>query len=204
MSTTPPPEPIGGVTPIRRAYEEAGVEAFYRSKGHIYTNPHEAAVIAGIRWAFAATGAPDGPLVPAGRILDLACGSGEATLAVRRLHPGVVVTACDPFTAVAFTRRTGLVCEPWSFADVAGGAADHLAPLDAVVCSCALHLCEASRLPGLVGRLALLATHLVVLTPTNRPHLDPAWGFRLVAEHRSGGIRTRVHARTHGGRAPLE
>lgn len=61
------------------------------------------------------------------RILDLACGSGEATLALEHWHKQrafsrpLIITACDPYTAQAYRERTGRACSEWSFRDVMDG-----------------------------------------------------------------------------------
>src|SRR5205814_629571 len=64
---------------IRSEYEKHGVRGFYRDAGAGYRNPHEPQV----RRCLAAAVARWKPDLS--RVLDLAAGSGEATLALREL-----------------------------------------------------------------------------------------------------------------------
>ena len=60
-----------------------------------------------------------------GRVLDLACGSGESTLAIewwfKRVGLTGTVEAADPYTYQAFEDRVGRPAERFSFADVEVG-----------------------------------------------------------------------------------
>src|SRR5437763_911706 len=76
------------------------------------------------------------------RVLDLACGSGEATLALRELGAGTI-DGVDPYTGAAYQARTGQPAEELSFEAIAGGALDGR-HYNLVVCSYALHLLEPS------------------------------------------------------------
>ena len=60
-----------------------------------------------------------------------------------------------------------------------------------VVCSFALHLCEASWLPRVVQELSRATDDLLILTPHKRPQLKPEWGFDLVAERLHERVRAR-------------
>src|SRR3712207_4354397 len=100
---------------IRGEYERHGADAYYRGFGADYRNPHEPAIVrcvadAVARWR------PD-----LSHVLDLAAGSGEATLALRGLGAGDV-DGIDPFTHEAYARRTGSPAERLTFADIAAGA----------------------------------------------------------------------------------
>lgn len=66
-----------------------------------YVNPHDGAVRALLAGLVA-----DSPDLWSGRVLDLACGSGEATLALvaAGVSPGSI-DACDPYTLDAFRAR---------------------------------------------------------------------------------------------------
>ena len=56
------------------------------------------------------------------RVLDLACGSGEVSLALAGFGvPVGQLVACDPYTYAAFESRTGRPCARHSFEDIAGG-----------------------------------------------------------------------------------
>src|SRR6476661_11047388 len=94
-------DPPGTSLSIRGEYESHGVEAYYRRFGSQYRNPHEPAVARSLaeavrRW----------PIDLSRRVLDLAAGSGEATLALRPLGAGAI-EGVDPFTHDAYAARTG-------------------------------------------------------------------------------------------------
>ena len=173
------------VAPIRPAYERAGVKGFYERHGADYRNPHEPAVIEILtrlvrRW----------PL-DLGRVLDLACGSGEATLALRPLGARAII-GMDPYTGAAYRERTGQTAEAVTFEAIAGGAlAGRCYTL--IVCSFALHLVPASRLPALAFQLARLAPHLIILTPHKRPVLKLEWGWALQDELLLERVRGRLY-----------
>ena len=168
---------------IRPQYEQLGAQAFYEQHGADYRNPHEAAIGAVLRavvpqWRLELT-----------RVLDLACGSGEATLVLRELG-AQHIEGLDPYTQAAYLARTGQMAEGFDFAAIAAGAlrGRHYS---LIVCSFALHLAEASRLPLLTFELSELAPHLLVLTPHKRPMLKPEWGWRLCEETVIERVRAR-------------
>lgn len=168
--------------PIRHAYEDDGVLGFYARSGATYRNPHEPGVRAAVL-AFA-------PRLRPGRVLDLACGSGEVTLALR--EAGVLaddVDGCDPYTGAAYRERTGRDAFPWAFEDLPSA----LAGLEyaAVVASFALHLCPRSRLPGVLQALALASPCLLVLSPHKRPVVRDGWGWTLALERYDPEWRVR-------------
>jgi SAM-dependent methyltransferase len=188
---------------IRNAYATHldGADGYYREFGHQYRNPHENGVVAMVARIPAMF--PEFDLAEAA-VLDLACGSGEVTLAL--LHPklGVTptrVTACDPYTAEAFARRTqthhstkpGLVAESWSFSDIANGVLGERR-FDLIVCAYALHLCEASWLPAVCMALSVASDRLVIITPHKRPEIEPWWGWSLREEYRDPAYRIRLRA----------
>ena len=172
---------------IRKEYERYGAERYYRRFGASYRNPHEVALRHALQAAVAAW-QPD-----LSRVLDLACGSGEATLALRELG-AARVDGIDPYTGAAYLARTGQAAEPLTFEDVAGGAlAGRRYSL--IVCSYALHLAEPSRLPGIAWALAQVAPALLILTPHKRPVIRAEWGWRLEGEI----VVERVRARGYKG-----
>jgi SAM-dependent methyltransferase len=173
---------------IRGEYEAHGVEGYYREFGRDYRNPHEPIVrrsleIAAEKWPLGLS-----------LVLDLAAGSGEATLVLRELGAGRV-EGIDPFTAEAYQARTGSAAERFTFEQIAGGAiAGRTYSL--VVCSFGLHLCEPSRLPGVAWALSLISPELLVLTPHKRPVLRHEWGWALVEEMVVERVRTRLYRRS--------
>jgi SAM-dependent methyltransferase len=125
------------------------------------------------------------------QVLDLACGSGEATLVLREL--GVQhITGCDPYTGAAYLARTGWIARPDSFEDIATGSLSDQ-QFSLIVCSYALHLVVASWLPGVAVALAQLAPALLILTPHKRPLLKPEWGWHLQAELYLQRVRARYY-----------
>jgi hypothetical protein len=170
---------------IRGEYERRGVRDFYSGSGADYRNPHEPRLR---RCVGLAVGAwrPD-----LSHVLDLAAGSGEVTLALRDLGAGRIEGA-DPYTADAYFARTGSPAERLTFEDVAAGAlAGRRYSL--VVCSFALHLCEASRLPAVCQQLSLAGDTLLILTPHKRPVIKPEWGWALVGEQVVERVRARMY-----------
>ena len=173
-------------TSIRQQYETHGARGYYERSGADYRNPHEEAIgnvlrdiIA--RWPLDLT-----------RVLDLACGSGEATLVLRELGAGTI-DGVDPFTGAAYLARTGQEAEAFDFAAIEAGALAGR-QYSLIVCSFALHLTEASRLPTLAYRLAEIAPRLLILTPHKRPLLKTEWGWRLEQETVSERVRARLYA----------
>jgi SAM-dependent methyltransferase len=171
---------------IRPQYEKHGATEYYRQHGATYRNPHEPVV-----HALIAQAARDFPFDKSARVLDLACGSGEVTLALRELgfHN---VDGVDPFTGAAYFERTGQSCEPFSFEDIARGV---LAArrYDLCVCSFALYLAPESVLPNLCLQLALICRTLWVLTPHKRPHIKEDWGWKMRDEILLSRVRLRVY-----------
>ena len=175
---------------IRSEYEKRGVRGFYRDAGAEYRNPHEPQV----RRCIAAAVAKWKPDLS--RVLDLAAGSGEATLALRELGAGQVDGA-DPYTADTYFARTGSLARPLSFEGVAAGAlAGRRYTL--IVCSFALHLCEPSRLPAVCQQLGLVGDQLLVVTPHKRPVIDPTWGWVLLGEDVVERVRARFYRAVAG------
>ena len=170
---------------IRGAYEEYGAEEYYKRFGDAYRNPHEVAVRAVIQESV------ERNALELRHVLDLACGSGEATRALLELG-AKQVDGVDPYTAAAYSAAIGSPAEELSFEDVAGGAlaGRHYS---LTVCSFALHLADPSRLPLLAWQLAQVSDALLIVTPHKRPDLRPEWGWRLVDEF----VRDRVRARTY-------
>jgi SAM-dependent methyltransferase len=170
---------------IRRQYEQYGVEAYYERYGGDYRNPHEPIVRRLVeesvqRWRLDLT-----------RVLDLACGSGEATLALREFGAGVI-DGVDPYTAHAYRARTGAEAEALSFEQIAAGALGGRR-YSLVVCSFAMHLIQTSWLPPLLMELAQLAPRMLILTPHKRPEIKPGWGWDLEDEILLDRVRARVY-----------
>ncbi len=176
----PPPPPS-----VRSGYVDLGVDGYYRIHAADYRNPHEPAIGSCLA-ALVQRRIPDLSLA-----LDLACGSGEVTLALRALG-AARVGGMDPFTGLAYATRTVQEAEAISFEMIADGAlAGRRWSL--IVCSFALHLLPASRLAGTLTQLALCAPELWVITPHKRPDIRAAWGWRLVDEIVVDRVRGRAY-----------
>ena len=174
---------------IRAAYEQYGVEGFYQRFGGSYRNPHERAIRAALRAAVVRWD------LPPGRVLDLACGSGEATLALRELGREAI-DAIDPYTYQAYAERTGQTAERLTFDQIAAGALAGRG-YGTIVSSFALHLVAISRLPALAMQLSLIGRALLVLTPHKRPQLRPEWGWACVGELSIERVRARYYRRAY-------
>jgi len=176
---------------IRGEYERQGVRQYYLRHGDQYRNPHEHALRAALMECLRSW-----PL-DLSYVLDLACGSGEITLALQQMAPpdqqaGLRVDGIDPFTAEAYRRRTGRACEPFTFEQIASGAlAGRRYSL--IVCSYALHLVAESRLPALLFSLAQLSPALLVFTPHKRPLIPANWGWTQVGEMLVARVRARYY-----------
>jgi len=180
---------------IRAEYELRGVRGFYAQSGDDYRNPHEPQVRRCIEMAVK-TWRPD-----LGRVLDLAAGSGEATLALRDLG-ATIIDGIDPYTASAYLARTAQAAERFTFEDVAAGALAGRR-YNLIVCSFALHLCEASRLPAVAQQLGLIGDALLILTPHKRPLIRAEWGWNFVGEVVVDRVRARFYrSATPGGASP--
>jgi SAM-dependent methyltransferase len=178
---------------IRQQYERYGARGYYEQFGAGYRNPHERAVGAALH---AAVSTWDLDLT---HVLDLACGSGEVTLALRDGLGAAAVDGLDPFTGAAYQARTGQRAEALSFEAIAAGALEGRR-YSLVVCSYALHLLEASRLPAVVYQLSRLSATLLVLTPHKRPQLRPEWGWLQMGEL----VVQRVRARGYQSTTPID
>lgn len=99
---------------IRKKYEQYSVTGFYQQFGDDYRNPHEPAInrtieVAVRKW----------PL-DLQKVLDLACGSGEVTLALNNLGYDNI-DGIDPYTYNAYWQRTGKRAENYSFEEIGTG-----------------------------------------------------------------------------------
>ncbi len=158
---------------IRGGYESFGVEGFYEQLGDSYRNPHEPQIRELLAQAHRIR-----PIVFE-KVLDLACGSGEVTLALRELGCTDIIGA-DPYTATAYMNRTGGQARRLTFEGIAGGILYRDASFNTIVCSFALHLAEESRLASVCMNLALVGHELIILTPHKRPDIpeDYGWAFQ--------------------------
>ncbi|MBO0798990.1 MAG: class I SAM-dependent methyltransferase, partial [Blastocatellia bacterium] len=156
---------------LRQRYEEFGVAGYYARFGSEYRNPHEPIIREVLRAAF------ERWHLDLSHVLDLACGSGEVTLALRELGCERI-DGIDPYTGAAFLARTGLEAEALDFERIAEGALAGRS-YSLIVCSFALHLIEVSWLPSLLARLGAISQRLLIITPHKRPAIKSAWGWSI-------------------------
>lgn len=159
---------------IRAKYVEKGVEGYYTAEGHLYRNPHEKGVQRAIMDFIAEND------VDLSNVLDLACGAGEATLALLAMG-AEEVTGVDPYTRAAYKSATGQDALPYTFDDVAKGIL-RKERYSFAVCSFALHLAKPAVLPVLCQELACVAPEMLVLSPHKRPAIRRDWGWELQRE----------------------
>jgi SAM-dependent methyltransferase len=173
---------------IRGEYERHGATEYYDSFGSTYRNPHEAIVGKCLRFAV------EQWKMDLTTVLDLAAGSGEATLVLRELGAGRI-DGVDPFTADAYFARTGVVAERFTFAQIAAGEMSGRR-YGLIVCSFALHLCEPSRLAGFMYELGAIGADLLIITPHKRPEIRQSWGWEKVGENIIERVRIRRYRRS--------
>lgn len=166
---------------IRHKYEQCGYKQYYIKYGNTYQNPHESAIQELLPKCL--------PPFP-GHALDLACGSGEASLVM--MKHGWKVTGIDPYTTQAYVRRTGQIAGSLSFEDIINGKLN--IKFDLIVCSYAMHLLERSKLPYLIYQLYRITSKLIIITPNNRPILKPEWGFRLIQSCKCSKAKAMIYA----------
>jgi len=169
---------------IRNQYAKQGVTPYYSEHGATYRNPHEPIIRALLRRIVPAWH------IPTDHILDLACGSGEVTLALQDL--ATAISAIDPYTHEAYAARTGHTAQALTFEQIAAGALAEQ-HYSVIICSFAMHLVEASRLPVLALQLAQISPHLLILTPHKRPTITPDWGWELTQETIQDRVRARLY-----------
>jgi hypothetical protein len=177
-------------TSIHGQYAELGVRQYYETHGATYRNPHEPIIHELLALAMQ-TWHPD-----LSHVLDLACGSGEATLALRPLGAGRI-DGLDPYTGSAYQARTGQAAEAITFEQIAGGALSGR-EYSLIVCSFALHLIQVSWLPAVCYQLSQTSTALLILTPHKRPDLKPVWGWNMQHELIHKRVRARFYLRNNG------
>lgn len=171
---------------IRKNYEDYSVPGFYEKFGDRYYNPHESTIHQSIQLAVRQWH------LNLDKVLDLACGSGEVTVALNRLGYDNI-DAIDPYTDKAYFNRTGKLAETYCFEEIGSGVLNGR-DYSIIICSFALHLLSESRLPLIAYQLSAIANSLLIITPHKRPHLKPEWGWNLQAEMIVERVRSRLYS----------
>jgi SAM-dependent methyltransferase len=170
---------------IRNEYEREGVRGFYEKFGDEYKNPHEVVIQKLLKLAV------DKWQLDFSNVLDLACGSGEVTVALKSLGY-TNINGIDPYTHNAYFKRTGQVAETFTFEDIAAGIlSDRFYSL--IICSFAMHLLDSSRLPLLLYQLRQITQSLMIITPHKRPEIKPESGWQLIDQITSDRVRVRLY-----------
>lgn len=177
---------------MREQYNAHGVSGYYSKFGTTYRNPH----LPCIRRVLLDAKADLLSMCPSPKkVLDLACGSGEGSLALGEVFDTLVdITACDPYTRDSYKKHTGRECLPISFEDVANGAFTDQ-HFDICVCSFAMHLLGEydGTLFSTAYQLAMICDTLIILTPHKRPEITPCMGWSLTKEYLKDKVRARVY-----------
>jgi len=157
---------------IRNSYADMGVEAFYKSAGSVYSNPHFPYISTLLR--------NNESRIDYSNILDFCCGSGEVSRVLKDLsyeHS----EGSDPFTQKAYVATMNKACLGYTFQDVIQGKMDGR-QYSSIICSFAMHLCPEKKLYPLIQQLFNCTKQLVLLTPHKRPKLDEVVGVALEFE----------------------
>ncbi len=173
------------VNAIRRQYERHGVEGYYTEFGDRYRNPHEPIIRDLLREA------QEKWRLDLSNVLDLACGSGEVTIALTDLGCRKI-DGIDPHTGQSYLERTGLPAEALSFEQITTGALSGRC-YSLIVCSFAMHLIDGSWLSALLAQLGQISNRLLILTPHKRPELKAEWGWVLEDEMTIERVRARLY-----------
>ncbi|KAJ6245886.1 protein restricted tev movement 2 [Anaeramoeba flamelloides] len=150
---------------IRNQYSKYGVTNYYTQFGSNYRNPHERRLTLSIKKMTSLFSDLD-----YSNVLDLACGSGEITLALQKYvqKRPLKISGMDPFTNEAYKMRcSSNKIETFSFEDLANGQIFGR-KYSLIICSYAMHLCNKSVLPNLLAQLALITLHLIIISPTKK------------------------------------
>ncbi len=90
-----------------KVYHDLGVKQFYEKSGETYANPHRYDIERLIKKKLNAN---NSYIKASDCILDLACGSGEATLPLMKLGYKNIV-GIDPYTHAKYEELTGIACD---------------------------------------------------------------------------------------------
>lgn len=176
--------------PIRKEYEDLGVDGFYKKSGWHYSNPHEPQIITLLE--------KNKSQINYEKILDFCCGSGEVTTALAKMGFENTIGS-DPYTQQAFRKRTSKKALSLSFDQVIRKGLPE--KYTAVIASFALHLCPPDKLYPLVAQIFESTTQLVVITPHKRPQLEKLDGINLIftdetPTKKGKQVRLKIYERT--------
>ncbi len=152
---------------MRKQYKLYGsVENYYRNNCLNYSNPH----INSIRLCL--QHAKTNWKIDFSEVLDLACGGGEITSLIGSKD------AFDPYTGDLFKNNTGIMCEPFSFEDIALGKAGDR-NYSSIIISYAFHLINKSWIYDLLSILSTWSDTILILGPTKNLRIPKGlWNFK--------------------------
>eukprot|EP00835_Amoeboradix_gromovi_P002178 NODE_117_length_18986_cov_0.639540.p9 type:complete len:180 gc:universal NODE_117_length_18986_cov_0.639540:10135-9596(-) len=154
-----------------------GVENFYLSKGKSYRNPHEERVqkVVMVLHKTCNLGNYIGSSV-----LDVACGSGEASLALQKISPSANYSFIDPYTSHSLKSRIPTAdCMSFTFMDIANGALEGRS-YDLCIISYAFHLVPKNILALFTMQLSCICKFMLLIHPHKKDKCNQ--GFTLIRE----------------------
>jgi trans-aconitate methyltransferase len=191
-----------GFTSMTDEYERLGVDEYYRKHSADYRNVHFPEISAAMDEVLSQFVQRTGSMGCC-RVLDLACGSGEATLAATRWQahhpvPTMSIDGADPYTSPAYKDRTRRTAMTFSFQDIAMGCLTSQGlQYELCVCSFALHLIrDKSWLWRTLSALAESCAYLALLSPHKKPEVAHNTGWLLVHEAVVQRVRLRLFRST--------
>lgn len=197
---------VTGFTSMSDEYNRLGVQKYYEVHARDYRNVHYAEIIKAVDTLMQAYKESEG-FTDSLSVLDLACGSGEATLALQRwqathlarsraiIPTTITIDGADPYTGPAYEDRTGKVAASFSFEDVAAGClGEQQLQYDLCICSFAMHLIQdKSYLWCTLNALARSCTFLALLSPHKKPDVASSTGWLLEHETVEERVRVRLY-----------
>jgi hypothetical protein len=183
---------------MRQNYQNQGVSSYYQTNHSTYRNPHYPTLLPAFQKFMNSTTLSHFESLS---ILDVACGSGEATQCFQQWtstnNIKLTYQACDPFTSQAYENVIGQPAHPYSFNDIANGCLNQQFTM--AVCSFAMHLAKESLLHPLLSQLSCHSLYLLVISPHKKPIInDPErYGFVLLERMVIDRIHFRLFQSVH-------
>ncbi|WMX13070.1 MULTISPECIES: hypothetical protein [unclassified Aureispira] len=154
--------------PIRKLYEQLGVDKYYKDYGHQYQNPHNQQIETLI--------INNEDKLDYSTVLDFCAGGGEVSWILKEMGYSNM-TGSDPYTHQLYEKNLKQKCYRWSFDDVIKGKLE--GNYSSIICSFAMHLCEEQKLYPLTIQLFQHSKSLIILSPHKRPVLEVLSGVEL-------------------------
>lgn len=148
---------------VRDLYCQYGVDNYYKKHSNSYNNPYLKEIHSLLYKNLKNINKDDS-------ILDLCSGNGEVTtLLVKNGYQNII--GCDPYMNNIYEEKTNKKCYKYSFIDIINYKLD--IPIDIVICSFGLHLCEKNNIKMLLNALKYIGmTKLIIITPNKKPDIS--------------------------------